>query len=273
MWKKLAPLKGANRWAGVKQIPGVQLLATAPDDIPLLVAGEYGGGRVLAFSGDSTWHWWRQGESQLHRRFWRQVVLWLARRDDLTRNDVWIDLPQRRLPAGSRVAFTTGVRTAMGDPVSAAGWSATLIDPQGRSTAVPLANKGEEFAGNVARLSTPGDYQIRVTANSEGGESLGSCVTNFEVMDQDVELNNPAADPDQMARLASLTRDSGGCVVAPEQLAALLEDIQQNPPQMVEEVLTRWQLADTAWDAWLVLLLLAALLGTEWYLRKRWGLV
>ncbi len=92
-------------------------------------------------------------------------------------------------------------------------------------------------------------------------------------MDQDVELSNPAADPDQMARLANFTRESGGRVVAPEQLPALLEEIKQNPPKMVEEVLTRWQLADTWWDAWLVLACLVALLGTEWFLRKRWGLV
>ncbi len=108
VWRELLPLKGANRWAGVKEIPGVQVVAESQNNDPLLVAGEYGGGRVLAFAGDSTWQWWRQGLSAQHRRFWRQVILWLARRDDLTRNDVWIDLPQRRFAAGSRVTFTAG---------------------------------------------------------------------------------------------------------------------------------------------------------------------
>ena len=32
-------------------------------------------------------------------------------------------------------------------------------------------------------------------------------------------------------------------------------------------------LADTWWDAWLWLICLALLLGGEWFLRKRWGLV
>jgi hypothetical protein len=32
-------------------------------------------------------------------------------------------------------------------------------------------------------------------------------------------------------------------------------------------------LGDTWWDAWLVLITLATLLGGEWFLRKRWGLV
>ncbi len=273
VWRELRPLKGANRWAGVKDVPGVQLLAASPEGIPLLAAGEYGRGRVLAFAGDSTWQWWRQGLSTTHRRFWRQVVLWLARRDDLTRNDVWIDLAQRRFAAGSRVPFTTGARTAMGDAIASARLTATLTGPDKKTTVIQLANKGEEYAGATDRLAQPGDYQIKATAYDAAGQPLGSCVTNFEVMDQDVELNNPAADPDQMARLANLTRDSGGRVVAPEQLVELLEHIKQNPPKMVEEVLTRWQLADSWWDAWLVLISLTMLLGTEWFLRKRWDLV
>lgn len=273
VWRKLKPLTGANRWSGVKAIPGVQVLAESPDGVPLLVAGEYGRGRVLAFAGDSTWQWWRQGHSTLHRRFWRQVVLWLARRDDLTRNDVWIDLPQRRLPAGSQASVTTGARTAMGDPITSARLTATLIAPDGKSTSIRLANKGEEYAGTTARLSQPGSYQVKAVATGADDQPLGSCVTNFEVMDQDVELSNPAADPDQMARLANLTRESGGRVVAPEQLPGLLEDIKNNPPKMVEDVLNRRQLADTWWDAWLVLGVLAIVLGCEWFLRKRWGLV
>ena len=102
---------------------------------------------------------------------------------------------------------------------------------------------------------------------------MGTCTTNFEVLDQDLELSNPAADPDQMARLANLTRDSGGQVVAPERLGELLAQLKQNPPKIVDEVLTRWQLGDTPQSAWAVLGCLTLLLGIEWFLRKRWGLV
>ncbi|MFW6170549.1 MAG: glutamine amidotransferase [Planctomycetota bacterium] len=272
-WRELRPLKGANRWDGVKSVPGIRTLAQSPDGVPLLVSGEYGGGRVLAFAGDSTWQWWRQGLSTTHRRFWRQVVLWLAQRDNLTRNDVWIDMPRRRLPVGGRVSFTTGARTAMGDPIASARLEATLIGPDQQSSSIPLANKGEEYAGTIEQLTEPGNYQIKTVATDQEGQRLGSRVTNFTVMDQDVELGNPAADPDQMARLANLTRESGGRAVAPEQLPDVLETIRDNPPEASEQVLARWQLADTPWDAWLVLASLTTLLGLEWFLRKRWALV
>jgi hypothetical protein len=76
-----------------------------------------------------------------------------------------------------------------------------------------------------------------------------------------------------MQRLAVLTSDAGGKAIAPEQLPDLLKQIQENPPELVQEVLTRWQLGDTWWDAWLVVLALVGLLGGEWFLRKKWGLV
>lgn len=273
IWRQLRPLQGANRWAKIKEAPGVQLLAASPEQVPLLVAGQYGGGRVLAFAGDSTWQWWRQGQSERHRRFWRQVVLWLARRDDQQRHDVWVDLPQRRFPAGSRVAFTTGAKNAMGDVIADAVLSATLIDPAAKSTPLRLGRQGDEHAGSIEKVTLPGRYTLKVSATDAAGQPLGEVTAHFDVMDQDVEFANPAADPDQMARLANLTRDSGGRPLAPEQLAPLLEEIRDHPPELVEEVLTKWQVADTWWDAWAILLALAALLTAEWFLRKRWGLV
>ncbi len=273
VWRELKPLKGANRWAGVKEAPGVQLLADAADGTPLLVAGEYGKGRVLAFAGDSTWQWWRQGQQSLHKRFWRQVALWLAQRDDLTRQDVWIDLPQRRFPVNSELEFRAGVKSATGDVLRDVSVTGQLVSPSGQRTSLALTRDGEQFTGKIDRLATPGNWRIEVTATEIDGPSLGSAAASFEVMDQDVELSNPAADPDQMQRLAVLTSDAGGKAIAPEQLPDLLKQIQENPPELVQEVLTRWQLGDTWWDAWLVVLALVGLLGGEWFLRKKWGLV
>ena len=273
VWRELKPLKGANRWAGIKQAPGVQLLAAAPDDTPLLVAGEYGEGRVLAFSGDSTWQWWRQGQQSQHKRFWRQVVLWLAQRDDLTRQDVWIDLPQRRFPVLSPLEFRAGVKSATGDVSRDATVTGQLVSPEGQRSSLALKRDADAFAGKIDRLATPGNWRIEVQATDTDGSVLGSATASFEVMDQDVELSNPAADPDQMQRLATLTRDAGGKALAPEQLSELLQQLQENPPELMQEVLTRWQLGDTWWDAWLLLLALVTLLGGEWFLRKMWGLV
>ena len=271
-WNSLPPLIGANKFSGVKDAAGVQVLAQTPRGAPLLVAGEYGRGRVLAFAGDSTWRWWTFGRQAEHRRFWRQVVLWLVRRDDLTQNDVWVKLSQRRFPPGSKVTFATGAKTPAGDPIRDATFQAELTLPDGKRETLRLSAEGDQWNGAIEAAKQPGDYRIEITATSDG-KKLGTARGEFMVFDQDAELANAAADHDQLARLANLTKEFGGKPVAPEQFAALLQELTSRPGQFQINVQTKWQLADTSLDAWLFLTLLVAVLGGEWFLRKKWGLV
>ncbi len=78
LWSSLPPLEGANKFHDLA--PGAVVLADAGDDKPLLVAHDFGAGRVMAFAGDSTWRWWMHGYESAFKRFWRQTILWLAAR-------------------------------------------------------------------------------------------------------------------------------------------------------------------------------------------------
>jgi hypothetical protein len=270
IWKKLPPLAWAHKFIEVKNGPGVRVLLESPGGDPLLVSGEFGRGRVLAFAGESTYRWPMHGFEQEHKRFWRQIVLWLVRRDDLDRDDVWIKLDQRRFNPGSRVQITAGARSGTGDAITNATLDTQLILPGGQKQPVRLSLDGEQYVGSV-EVKTPGDYAVELTA-SHDGRKLGSARAEFLVFDRDVELSNPAADPDQMAALAAWTQGDGGRPVAPEELPQLIDDIR-NRPQDYEVRQTKWQLAGTAADAWLFFGLLVGLLGTDWFLRKKWGLV
>jgi hypothetical protein len=135
-----------------------------------------------------------------------------------------------------------------------------------------LTRDAPSWLGSVETVTVPGDYAVEVTASREG-KVLGTGRGEFMVFDRDVELSTQAADHDQLARLAALTKEFGGRLVAPEQVPALLEDIRDRPPDLEIEVQTKWQLADTARDAWSVLLLFVLILTGEWFLRKKWGLV
>jgi uncharacterized membrane protein len=269
-WQKLPPLEGANRFDGLK--PRAQVLAKTSDGIPLLVASEYGGGRVLALAGDSTFRWWRYGHQAEHKRFWRQAILWLAQKDQSARHDVWIELAQRRFHPGAAVPFAAGARAAGGDVIDDAVLSAEVTLPDGRKLPLPLAASADQFAGEVADTAAAGDYLIVVTA-ARGGQPLGTARAEFTVFDQDLEMSDPSANPGLLAMLADLTKESGGRSLPPEQLASLLEEIRRSPPELQIEVATRWQLADTATDAWLFLMALVGFLSAEWVLRKRWGMV
>ena len=79
VWSRLPPLAWANKFSGIKEGPGIRILLETPRGEPLLVSGEYGAGRTLAFAGDSTYRWPLAGFGREHNRFWRQIILWLVK--------------------------------------------------------------------------------------------------------------------------------------------------------------------------------------------------
>jgi uncharacterized membrane protein len=269
-WSELPPLDGANLIDRRELKPNAAVLAEADDSRrhPLLVAGQPGDGRVLAFAGDSTWRWQMQGFGDAHRRFWRQAVLWLAKKDEQTEGRVWIKLAGRRVLRGTRVDFTLGAENARGEPVAAARPAVTIETPDGRTVDVRPTRSGDHWSAIFRETDKPGDYRIRVTA-SEGANQLGTAEARFLVPNQDVELDRPAAEPSLMAQLAEMTAAAGGKALAPEELPTLLAKLAAEPPKLQEEVVAK----TTYWDTWPFLLVFVTLLGTEWYLRKRWGLV
>jgi uncharacterized membrane protein len=270
VWSRLPPLNWAYKFADIKPAPGVRVLLETPRQEPLLVSGEYGRGRTLAFAGESTYLWPLHGFGKEHNRFWRQVILWLVKQDDRNRDDVWIKLDQRRFNPGSRVHVEAGARTAAGDAITAARLEAAVVHPGGKREPLKLSRDDDIFRG-IAEPTAAGDYAIELEA-FEGEKRLGAARAEFLVFDRDVELSTPAADPDLMAALAAWTRHEGGRALAPEELPGLLGDLAARPPEY-EVRQTRWKLAGTSGDAWTMFLLMACFLSVEWFLRKRWDLV
>lgn len=270
VWQQLPPLDFANNFSAIKRSPGVRVLLTGPKEEPLLVSGEYGNGRVLAFAGDSTYRWQLKGMQAQHKRFWRQSILWLARRDESQQSDVWVKLAQRRFQPGASVNFTLGARSPEGDVLTDAQFSVTLIAPDNKPQTLRITPSDDHWAG-ITTVKDPGDYAIEVVA-TRNGQTLGKSRAEFLVFDQDVELSNPASDHEHLARLAAITREFGGRMLPPDEIGSLLDEIANRAPEM-EVRQQKWRLGDTAFTAWTWLILFASVLGTEWWLRKRWGLV
>ena len=287
-WAALPPLDGANLIASNELKPNSQVLADSdgPRRHPLLVAGQSGNGRTLAFAGDSTWRWPMYGFGDAHRRFWRQSVLWLAKQDEQTEGRVWIRLAGRRVARGTRVDFNIGAENAERAPVESAQFEVKIQTPDGKTIDVrptrgavsPKLPSGESenesrrdsstWGATFRDTNAAGDYRIVVTAR-DGGNVLGTAEARFLVPQQDLELDRPAAEPTLMAQLADMTKSAGGAAMAAEELPGLLKRLAEKPPELKEEVVAKF----TYWDTWPFFLLFVGLLGVEWYLRKRWGLV
>ena len=264
-WAKLPPLEGANRFSANKLKAGADVLAEADgkEDSPLLVTQTYGNGRVIAFAGDSTWRWCMRGFESSHKRFWRQIVLWLAHKDQVERGSVWVRLDNTRYFPTDHVEFTAGAQSPQNEPITDAQFTVEVLKPDGKRAPVAMIRKEDQMSGSFRETQQPGDYTIEVSASRQG-EALGTARTRFTVSPQDLELDNASSDPDAMNGVATA---SGGTVIKPEMLAKWLNELKTDYLNVKQET------KKTLWDTWTFFFAVLLLLTVEWYLRKRWGLV
>jgi len=263
-WESLPPLDGANDLG--RLTPTAKPLAVTADGRPLLVAREYGAGRVLAFAADSTWRWAMRGAAEQYRRFWRQLVLWLARHDDADDERLWIRLAQRRLAPGVPLDFDAGVASADGMAPPDLTLEASVIPPTGPRRPVRVTRQAGGFSGTIPDCADPGDWTLVVRARRPGSDQVRERSARFTVFRQDLELANPRANPLLMRQLAEVTE--GGARL-PEEIPAIFAEIGARPVEYDRRV--QWSYAP--WTSWPVFLVLVGSLCCEWFCRKRWGLV
>jgi len=117
----------------------------------------------------------------------------------------------------------------------------------GAQEKIAIVPNGEGYRCELNRdlLGSSGLHRIVVEATKDG-DFVGRGEREFVILDRDKEKANPAANPQQMARLASQTAEYGGVAIQPEQLSALLDEY---------------------------IAVFVLLLAVEWGLRKKWGLV
>ncbi len=276
-WEELDSLPGASRFAGLK--PGAEVLARAgagESADPLIVRQRYGKGRVLAIAFDTTWRWVLSPKdtAERQRRFWRQVVLYLA----APKGAVWIetDSPSydlRKLRAGDQaIVVTAGVAGPTGRPITDRVPKVTLIRPgaPGEQELSLVVNEKMQFVGEVdpRTLSPTKDepYVLKIEAEVEG-KTLSS-EHRFEVSFPDLDSRDTVADLETLRRLADAT---GGEFRRLDAFGELLERLRLQTRPRKELKIDTLDLARRL--SWPAIIVMAALLCAEWVARKRKGLV
>ncbi|MFO0891853.1 MAG: glutamine amidotransferase [Isosphaeraceae bacterium] len=268
LWDMMPPILGTSRFGDPK--PGAEILAQTPAPVnePLMVAMDGPGkGRVLAYGGD-TWVWARSSEEgrMAHRKFWRQVIFWLSHRENQGDNQVKLALDKRRISVGQTVELTVTARDAKGAPLTGLAYE-TKVEREGlnpSSEPIELYTQGDESKGSYPAQGQPGDYRVTVVAR-RGGQEIGRDTARFLVYQDDREQENPSADLALARQIAEMT---GGEAVPHENLSRYLKGIDQSA---YTEYLSPTE--HRIWDNWPFLLIFAALLTLEWWVRKRNGWV
>ena len=263
LWDLLPPITGASRIGRAKA--GAVVWARTPSREDLMVAADVGAGRIIAFGGE-TWPWYRASEETqaAHLKFWRQAILWLAHQEDQSESRVELALDRRRVPIGGAVGFSAVARDEQERPIADARFEGTVRSPGGGApAAVEFFAQGEGARGTYPASGEPGVYNVEVVARRPDGAEIGRASSRFLVFQDDLELENPGANIDLLRQLAELT---GGEFLRPEQLDRYLGALD---PEQFSRVET--QVEYVLWDNWPFLVLFVAVLGLEWFLRKRMG--
>ncbi len=266
----LPPLAGASAVGPL--VPTARLLAETPDGKPLLVVREFARGRVAALTADTTWQWVlapadKHGE-ELHRRLWRQLILWLAGRDAGPKADLWVMSDRSRYLLSDPDSPPSAEVTIHVRGGKAAAPTAELKTPGGEVRPISLVAADGALQGGtsswraVVPLPEAGGYTVAAEAVVDGQAKRAE--TALAVEEQDFELAHILADRAGMERIAQA---GGGSVREIAKLGDLLKDMAEHLPAQYEPVEQRRPLGAGR----LFLAAMLALLAGEWFLRRKWG--
>jgi uncharacterized membrane protein len=271
-WKKLPYLMDYENPGTPK--PGASVLADmiTPEGrkLPLLVTESYGHGRTAIMATGGSWRW--QMSSPLgdtaHDLFWQQLLRWLV---SDTPGRVSASVPSQVLLDTGGVALTADVRDQEYNPVPDAKVEAHILGPSGVSAVVemsPVPDNPGRFQGIWSAPKT-GAYLTEITAQRTDPETrklqeLGRDVLTFERLDGVAESFHTEQNRDLLERLASQT---GGKYWKPSGLGQLAASIPYS-----EAGVTVRQTREL-WNLPLIFVVLLLLRFSEWWLRRKWGIV
>ncbi len=271
LWNKAPKLIGYNPITDFK--PAAELLAlgrATETETPLLVVQKYGAGRTAAFTTGGSWHWQmaRPKEDELHEKFWKQLVRWMALG---SKAKLTIELKKDIFALKESVVIRCVVLDHAHKPVDDAKVVATVENPFGVKRKLNLEWILSE-EGVYQTQYTPideGDYKIDVkaTLKDEAKTELETTAT-FSVGQTLDEYNDVSQKVDLLKEIAE---NSGGKYYRPDEVNEIVRTVKKRVRKMKRDE-TVFEQHDI-WDTPLLFALLALALSVEWIIRRRAGLM
>lgn len=261
-WQQLPPLDGIN----LIEVKGsANVLLESADGIawPILTVADYRKGRVAAIVSDYAWKWYLgmvgSGKgNQFYLRLVHRMVRWLTK--DPALDPVQMILPEMAVTAGREIDVR--VRYHGEDPSRRpdASISFSVFNPQGVKISSKLKSTAQPGEHLVSFNPLKGGiYRIRIETPSGNLEESMVVAGPLESLDS-------APDHDQLKKIAAST---GGKYLAPGD--DLLSEIEAYARKAEKKFIEEKHFP--IWATPAVMAILLVLLSSEWYFRRRWGLI
>ncbi|TWT67297.1 VWA domain-containing protein [Allorhodopirellula solitaria] len=237
---------------------------------PWLVTRMFGAGRVFYLASDQTWRWRYRVESRLQGRFWNQLMT-AAMQPPYAVRDAFVAIGTDKIDYRVGQAATIRARLLNRDQhtresATAAAVDAILLRDGQPIATVPLhlddAGRGT-YVGETGALSA-GEYRVRIRASGFDSAALKASTPIWVEPPRSNELDRVSIDAAALQRIAQA---GGGSAVHESSANEILTSLESLSGGRIIE-------SDTLlWQTWWIFAIIIALLATEWWFRKKVGLL
>jgi uncharacterized membrane protein len=268
-----APDDSVNHWnilpyladyqeAGTPKPGAIELARTVvgSNRYPLLVTENYGRGRTGLFATGGSWRWKMQQPvaDTSQQTFWRQLIRWTAGE---TPSPVVGSVSEARLLDSGHVEIHAEVRNKSYQPIGDASVEASVITPSGGSRSVMLHADPTALGIYTGEFDADQAGSYLAEIKSAG---LGSDLVAFQRENGMAENFHRQQNRELLRKLAE---DTGGNYYTRRDAGNLPDEISFS-----ESGLTARETMDL-WNMPVIFFVLLMLRSSEWFFRRRWGLV
>jgi len=269
-WSLLPALRWSARVGGLAR--GATALLVHPYQVagtsktPLAAVHRVGAGKVMFLGVEETWRWRRGIGAPWHYRFWAQAVRWMVKKQFAEGDPRGrLSLDRSECNVGETVQVEAYCLGPDGFPLEGASVWLRVTDGRGGSERLAMRPAGAEGWG-IYRTSftprAPATYEMRPIISTYGDEPLASSAT-LQATRIDLEKGLLAQNASALTAIAAA---GGGRLLGVhevDRLPALLAASSESRPLTAEFTPCRH---------WAYYTVLAVVLGSAWFIRKRSGL-
>lgn len=274
-WERMPPVYWS--FPAIRAKPAARVLLEHTDPAtrrgeynrPLLVAGQFGPGRVLYLGFTSSWRWRRLGhDTDYFNKFWVQTVRFLVEGRLLKgKRRGHIEIPGEEFVVGDQITVRAELYDRSYQELTTPTVTARIRGDGGRSTSVELKaieGKRGRYEGTLTAASV-GFNELTISLEGDQPGQTADVSRRFRVRVPDVERKQTRLNKPLLVEVAEL---SGGKYADVHQIDAIPAAITREP---VTTVVPGKPIE--LWSTDRLLYVLVLLLTIEWALRKRYKLL
>ena len=265
IWSRMAPMDQLPPLLAAK--PGATVLAVLSDSTerdqsyPLVAWQRYGTGKCMSIGSDRLWRLRYKTGDKYHWRVWSQCIQFMTLSRLMGEHKrIRLETDRSSYFVGSQGRLYAHVLDDDFEPVVQSGFDVVVSGLDGAATSQQIKLQPDRSQPGLYEgyFTPPGPGRYRMEANEN--DRKVSSITEFQVSDIRQELTETDMRLENLQRIADLT---GGATLGIRELPKLASLVNS------ESLTTTVRSERPLWDHWLVILLLAGLLGAEWILRRR----